>query len=292
MPDTQYFTNIDGKYVKDAEARQQLNDLEDYVESLDQPWQPLQDGYSNFWFELTNDTLSPWLKFGTIDNDAVIDWGDGSGEQALTTVTPTHTYAKAGKYVVKVKGANTIAEQNVNARGKYFSVLKYVELNSDVSSLSLNAFKNCCGLVEVVMGNSPNSMGSGILQFAANLVRIILSTNFTFISNYAFYYNYSLENITIPSLVATIGTSAFQNCLSLTEIHCLPTSPPTLSTSVFSGLPSDFIIYVPVGTAETYKAAAGWSTYADHILEEGQTPNRAMLAKFNEKTDEPQDDMR
>lgn len=34
MPDTQYFTNIDGKYVKDAEARQQLNDLEDYVEML------------------------------------------------------------------------------------------------------------------------------------------------------------------------------------------------------------------------------------------------------------------
>jgi len=31
---TQYFTNIDGKYVKDAEARQQLNDLEDYVEGI------------------------------------------------------------------------------------------------------------------------------------------------------------------------------------------------------------------------------------------------------------------
>lgn len=34
MPDTQYFTNIDGKYVKDAEARTHLNDLEDYVETI------------------------------------------------------------------------------------------------------------------------------------------------------------------------------------------------------------------------------------------------------------------
>lgn len=34
MPDTQYFTKIDGKYVKDAEAREQLNDLEDYVETI------------------------------------------------------------------------------------------------------------------------------------------------------------------------------------------------------------------------------------------------------------------
>jgi hypothetical protein len=61
---------------------------------------------------------------------------------------------------------------------------------------------------------------------------------------------------------------------------------------VFFGLPNNFIIYVPVGAAETYKAASGWSSYADHILEEGQTPNRMMLAKFNEETDEPQDDMR
>jgi hypothetical protein len=62
---------------------------------------------------------------------------------------------------------------------------------------------------------------------------------------------------------------------------------------VFTGLPSNYIIYVPVGYAETYKSASGWSSYADHILEEGQTPNRMMLAKFNSaKTDEPQDDMR
>jgi hypothetical protein len=35
MPETQYFTNIDGKYVKDAEARTQLADLQNYIENLD-----------------------------------------------------------------------------------------------------------------------------------------------------------------------------------------------------------------------------------------------------------------
>lgn len=34
MPDTQYFTNIDGKYVKDAEARADLADLEAYVGTI------------------------------------------------------------------------------------------------------------------------------------------------------------------------------------------------------------------------------------------------------------------
>jgi hypothetical protein len=54
-------------------------------------------------------------------------------------------------------------------------------------------------------------------------------------------------------------------------------------------LPSNFVIYVPVGYGETYKAAAGWSAYADHILEEGQTVTRAMKAKF-EKTVETDTD--
>ena len=83
------------------------------VDVQEQPWEPLEDGYSNFWFELTDDTLSPWLNFSAKNADAVIDWGDGSGEVALDTLTPTHTYSKAGKYVVKVKGVTGVAAQVV-----------------------------------------------------------------------------------------------------------------------------------------------------------------------------------
>ena len=92
-----------------------------------------------------------------------------------------------------------------------------------------------------------------------------------------------LTAVTIPASVTLIGSSAFQTCLMLKEIHVLSTIPPTLGTSVFSTLSTQdyWLVYVPVGYAETYKAASGWSNYADHILEEGQQPNRAMLAKFN-----------
>jgi hypothetical protein len=103
----------------------------------------------------------------------------------------------------------------------------------------------------------------------------------------------AIREITIPTNVVSIGNSVFQYCGALAEIHVEATTPPTLGTNVFGGIASNYIIYVPVGYAETYKAASGWSAYADHILEEGQTPNRMMLAKFNSaKTDEPQDDMR
>lgn len=315
MPDTQYFTNIDGKYVKDAEARQQLNDLEDYVESLDQPWQPLEDGYSNFWLELTEDTLSPWLNFSAKNNNATIDWGDGSGEVALDTLTPTHTYSKAGKYVVKVKGVTEIARQNVFPfSGKYLDVLTNIELNDEVTTFASNAFAYETGLRNFVAHGTLTSVGTYAFAYSSSLNSIAINYN-NDMSNYAFYYDYSLTDIaitgttgygsscwgncvslteiTIPSTVTSIGERAFRYCQSLSEIHIESTTPATLGNEVFAGIQEDYIIYVPVGYAETYKAASGWSAYADHILEEGQTPTRAMMAKFNAmKTDEPQDDMR
>ena len=265
------------------------------VDVQEQPWQPLQDGYSNFWFELTNDTLSPWLNFSAKTESAVIDWGDGSGEQALTTLTPTHTYSKAGKYVVKVKGVTGIAAVfNPNDfLSIYSTALKNVELNSEVTSLNNNAFWRCFHL-ENIGGNAIlTTFAAGATSYTGALKSFtpVINANNT---QSCFYMCFSLRKVVLGGNVQSIANNSLYACYSLTEIHIRATTPPTLGgASIFTGLPSDYIIYVPVGTSETYKSASGWSTYADHILEEGQTPNRMMLAKFNSaKTDEPQDDMR
>ena len=271
------------------------------VDVQEQPWEPLEDGYSNFWFELTNDTLSPWLKFSAKNNDAVIDWGDGSGEVALDTLTPTHTYAKAGKYVVKAKGVTGIAQQYV-APYVYNEVLQYVEFNSEVTSLATYAFSYATALKSAV-GSAVTSIGNT----AFNACSSLKSVSFPIVqgtSAYCYRYAYMLRNITvptgatsietfwvayspritdiiIPATVTNIGNSAFAICNSLSTIHVQATTPPTLGTNVFQNIAPNYVIYVPVGTGETYKAAAsGWSTYADHILEEGQTPNRAMLSRL------------
>lgn len=252
------------------------------VDVVEQPWEPLEDGYSNFWFELTDDTLSPWLNFSAKNNDAVIDWGDGSGEVALDTLTPTHTYSKAGKYVVKVKGVTGIARQNLSPyNGKYLVALRYIELSDEIETLSQSAFFMCTGLMALFFSNDEITFGSDTFRTCSALSKIELPSEIETIPAEFIHYGYSLSNITIPSNVASIGNNAFNACSSLNTIHVLPTTPPTLGNNVFSNLLSSFIIYVPVGTGDTYKAASGWSTYADHILEEGQTPNRAMLAKFN-----------
>ena len=271
------------------------------VDVQEQPWQPLEDGYSNFWFELTNDTLSPWLNFSSKNADAVIDWGDGSGEVALDTLTPTHTYAKAGKYVVKVKGVTGIAQQHITpCQGRYTQTLKYAELNNEVTALTNSAFAyamglkkisysataletsgfNTAGVITMDVPEGTTGLPSSFLNHCTALESLTLPSTLTSIQAQSIYFCVSLQTITIPSRVTTIANSALSTCISLSEIHVQATTPPTLSSSVFSNLPSDYIIYVPVGTGDTYKADAGWSAYADHIVEEGQTLSEAALRRI------------
>ena len=280
------------------------------VDVQEEPWEPLQDGYSNFWFELTNDTLSPWLNFSAKTNDAVIDWGDGSGEVALDTLTPTHTYSKAGKYVVKVKGVTGIGRQHTSPyQGEYLCCLKHIEFNSEITNVTDYAFSLCVGLKEITL-NSGITLGGSAFSRCSNLSKVItnitdipnntfygctslsnlqIGSGTTYIRRYVLYECFSLQEVIIPSSTTTMASGIFENCSSLSEIHIQATTPPTIGTDVFKNIRPNYIIYVPVGYGETYKAASGWSSYADHILEEGSTPNRAMLAKFNDKSDDKSD---
>lgn len=252
------------------------------VDVQEQPWEPLEDGYSNFWFELTDDTLSPWLNFNAKNNDAVIDWGDGSGEVALDTLTPTHTYAKAGKYVVKVKGVTGIAQQvnpTTAQRGGYLNILKAVELNAEVVRSASGMFLYMCGLRHAVFNGDFTTIEQNCFRNNGLLEEFVIPDTVTVLRPYAFSGTSLLKTITIPASVVNIGGYTFANCPSLSVMHMLPTTPPTLGSSAITSFPSDYIIYVPVGYGETYKTE--WSDYADHILEEGQTPNRAMLSALS-----------
>ena len=278
------------------------------VDVQEEPWQPLEDGYSNFWFELTNDTLSPWLNFSAKTESAVIDWGDGSGEVALDTLTPTHTYSKAGKYVVKVKGVTGIAAQGYVPYTAYSDVLKAVEFNSDVTAIDTTAFNRTMKLENVAFSNTITTIGSIPFGYCASLngkivlppldtipsncfttclqlKEIEVAEGTTTIMNNAFYYNVTLGKAKLPSTLTSIGNVAFAYCLGMQEIHIVATTPPTLGTNVFFSLPTSFIIYVPVGYGETYKSAAGWSSYADHIVEEGSRLSVQQLRKIAEETD-------
>ena len=70
--------------------------------------------------------------------------------------------------------------------------------------------------------------------------------------------------------MTTIKGFAFYCCENLTEVYCKPITPPELlgdgNDSVFDNNAPDRKIYVPTESVEAYKAAYGWSEYADCIV--------------------------
>lgn len=81
-----------------------------------------------------------------------------------------------------------------------------------------------------------------------------------------------IETITLPSTLKSIGKMAFAQYYD-SDYYCivecvttLATIPPDIGSTTFGDY-ANFTIIVPIGCGEAYKAAEGWSTYADYIVE-------------------------
>ncbi len=82
----------------------------------------------------------------------------------------------------------------------------------------------------------------------------------------------SLSTITLPSSVSFIGDKALA-CCGLTSIICKSANPPTAYNiheaynynCSFLGVNNEIPIYIPFGTTEVYRNAAGWDYFSNFI---------------------------
>lgn len=100
-------------------------------------------------------------------------------------------------------------------------------------------------------------------RWCNTLTNITLPNSLTSIGSRAFANCTSLSSITIPAGVTDMGGVAFMGCTSLTSIFVLPMTPPD-GDGMFDDT-NNGPIYVPAESVDTYKAAEGWSEYADRI---------------------------
>ena len=117
------------------------------------------------------------------------------------------------------------------------------------------------------------SRTTGTFQGCTHLDSVTLPQTLQSIGQYDLAGCTALESITIPSAVASIGLSAFYGDSSLRVVTCLASTPPTLSTGVFTGCTSLTHIYVPYGCGQAYKTATNWTAYASKIYELDQDGN-------------------
>ncbi|MCR5504114.1 MAG: leucine-rich repeat domain-containing protein, partial [Elusimicrobiaceae bacterium] len=97
---------------------------------------------------------------------------------------------------------------------------------------------------------------------------VMMGTNLKEIYNNAFFECDILTSVVIPSTIKSIGSYAFSRCWNLTSIICEANTPPVcqdFAIPVLDGKPIPNI-YVPANSLSKYKAASGWTTYADNIF--------------------------
>ena len=243
----------------------------------------------------------------SVANGVGIDWGDGSDIQTFTgtgNLNTTHTYAKCGDYVIRLKVASgctlglgsgsssyCVMGGTGNNNVVYCNMLQKIEIGNHITSIDTYAFRNCYSLVSVSIPSSVTSIGNYAFQSCYSLELVSIPNGITNIGDNVFYGCYSLKSISIPSSVTSIGDYAFFRCNALSSIS-IPssvtgignyafqdcqgmaiydftkhTSVPTLvNTNAFSSIPSDCKIKVPSSLLEEWKAATNWSKYANKIV--------------------------
>ncbi len=161
-----------------------------------------------------------------------------------------------------VFGAGYVSNEWDAATGKGI-----ITFDGPVTTIGVDAFYGCTSLTEIIIPDSVTTIGDLAFYGCTSLTEIIIPDGVTAIGSNAFSHCSSLTEITIGNSVTEIGDWAFANCTSLAAIYCRPTTPPTGNYDMFAFIPSDAVIYVPVGSGEAYKTAEYWSNYAGMIAE-------------------------
>lgn len=135
-----------------------------------------------------------------------------------------------------------------------------------VTSIGAWAFESDGQLTEIIMPDSITFIGFNSFSGCYNLKKCNISTNVTYIEQYAFqsagietitlpkgitainegtfFSCYYLKSITIPAKVTSIGTSAFNACMSLSDVT-LPNGLVSIGTTAFSNCSSLKTITIP-----------------------------------------------
>ena len=218
-----------------------------------------------------------------------IDWGDGNVEtfETASTVVNTHTYTDGFEYHLISLSNYTVVDSDSFS---YCSGLTSVTIGNSVTSISDNAFRDCSGLTSIIIPDSVTSISDNAFFGCSGLTSVTIPNSVTSMGYQAFHNCSSLTSVTIPDSVTTIsyaafsgcsgltsvtignsvrniGSSAFSGCSGLKNIKISAINPPTLWSDAFAETPLEKII-VPKLAINSYKTAAGWSTYADKIVYE------------------------
>ena len=135
-----------------------------------------------------------------------------------------------------------------------------------ITEIGGGAFEGADNIVGISLPNSINEIDERAFAYCLGLTSITIPTGVTEIEPSTFEGCSALNSVILPNTITQIDIMAFSGCTSLQNIYCPATTPPRITTGTFSDITATATIYVPTAAVSAYKAAAGWSEYADAIV--------------------------
>jgi len=151
----------------------------------------------------------------------------------------------------------------------YPSASGIITLPTGLTSIGRGVFSGNRNITQVTLPIGVITIKPSAFEGCWNLSQIELPEGIVTIGDDGSYYAFSdcrsLTQLTLPDSVTSIDDYAFQSCTNLALVTCLAITPPKMDNSTFGYTSASLAIKVPAGSVAAYKAASGWSYYADRI---------------------------
>jgi hypothetical protein len=185
--------------------------------------------------------------------------------ESITTVAEAALYG-AGIETVEIYPNMLERSGFTNTSTYYYSVSRLGAAFASESNIKDKKNYSVMGLKEVILKKSSitYSIPDHAFRYFFTLESITLPDGLTSVGAYAFMNDYSLKSIDFPSTLKDISYRALHGCSGLESIWFRSTTPPTLGSEALD-YTNNCPIYVPLGCVQAYREADGWSEYADRI---------------------------
>ena len=181
--------------------------------------------------------LKPYLIF-YLNGTMVVEWGDGNsntytGTSLSTQQSKDHTYASAGSYTIKISITtgefafwtnntsypNPLRNSNYGTAKDYSSCITAIRIGTGTNSLLKGAFCSCTLLEYITIPKNVTIHEDGnTFVNCYSLKALVLPSSVTRLAYYMCDYCRSLETVSAPATITTLGASAFYYAYKLKRL--------------------------------------------------------------------------
>ncbi len=168
-------------------------------------------------------------------------------------------------------GCNAVMEKGTN---RLISGCQATIIPSDTEGIGDDAFRGCSKLTSVNIPSNVSSIGNYAFSECPRLTHLELPEGLTTIGTCAFMGASALTTVTLPSTITAIGNNAFIFDENLVTVEARMKNPVDITSGTFYSA-SKATLYVPVGSATSYRSANYWKNFK--IIVEGSIPYRDII---------------